>query len=154
MNEQELKLINKHIKCHILKLENDIKLFWIKYVLKKHYELKNTPQGNGSVSRRTSHNLCTYHQSELIGTGLNRSGTYRTVFIIIHMRVPNNFWFGWKTDITIPARTEPFSFSFACTYQTIFDSNENQSSIKLPKKFRFEWKSELNQTGSKRCIVW
>ena len=34
LNEQKIKLINKHIKCNIVKLENDIKLFWIKYVLK------------------------------------------------------------------------------------------------------------------------
>ena len=34
MNEQELKLINKHIKCHIVKWANDIKIFWNKYVRK------------------------------------------------------------------------------------------------------------------------
>ena len=34
MNEQELKLINRHIKCHIVKWANDVKLFWIKYVQK------------------------------------------------------------------------------------------------------------------------
>ena len=41
MNEQELKLVNKHMKCHIVKLANDIKLFWIKYVLWIKYVQKN-----------------------------------------------------------------------------------------------------------------
>ena len=41
MNEQELKLINKHMKCHNVKSANDIKLFWIKYVLWIKYVRKN-----------------------------------------------------------------------------------------------------------------
>ena len=47
MNKRKLKLINKHIKCLIVKWANVIKLFWIKYVLwikyvkKMNYELKN-----------------------------------------------------------------------------------------------------------------
>ena len=33
-NEQELKVLNKHIKCHIVKWANDIKLFWNNYLRK------------------------------------------------------------------------------------------------------------------------
>ena len=35
MNEQKIKLTNKHIKYHIVKWTNDNTLFWIKYA----YEL-------------------------------------------------------------------------------------------------------------------
>ena len=34
MNEQDLKMMDKHIKCQIVKWENDIKPFEIKYVRK------------------------------------------------------------------------------------------------------------------------
>ena len=118
-----------------------------------HYELKNTSRGNASVPRGAAHYLCTYlltfvstikrNQSEPIGTSPNHS-----VFILIHqssilMKIranhSGNFWFEWKS---ISARTEPFSFSFTCTFRTIFYLNVNQSSIKLPNNFWFEWKSE------------
>ena len=34
MNEPVLKMMNKHMKCHIVKRANFIKLFWNKYVQK------------------------------------------------------------------------------------------------------------------------
>ena len=41
MNGQELIITNKHIKCHIVKWANDIKLLWIKYVFWIKYVKKN-----------------------------------------------------------------------------------------------------------------
>ena len=34
MTKPLIKIMNKHIKCHIVKLANVIKLFWNKYVWK------------------------------------------------------------------------------------------------------------------------
>ena len=70
----------------------------------------------------------------------------------IHMQVPNNFWFEWKSELSIQARTALFSLSFTCTYQTISDLNEHQSSIKVPNNFRIKWKSELNQSTEQFTI--
>ena len=139
--------------------------------------MKNTSQANASVPRGTAHFLCTYHIPSVRTIKWNQSepiGTIPFSFSFTNLR------FEWKSDLTIPAffdsNENPFrhvpncfhSHSLARTenisiqvkikaqsnYQTIFDSNENQWSIKLPNNFRFKWKSELNQTGSNRCIGW
>ena len=87
------------------------------------------PQGGSSFALYVPYSLCTYHQAESIRTNRNHS-----FFIIIHQ-------FLIRIKIR-PNHSGNFRFKCFCMYGTIFDSNENQSSIKLPNNFRFEWKSE------------
>ena len=41
MTKPLIKMMNKHIKFHIVKWANVLKLFWNKNLWKMHYELKN-----------------------------------------------------------------------------------------------------------------
>ena len=54
MNEQELKLINNRIKCHIVKSANYIELFWMKYVFWIKYVRKNALW----TEERSKHSWC------------------------------------------------------------------------------------------------
>ena len=91
---------------------------------KMHYELKNIFSGDASIPRGKSHFLCTYHILAVRTIKRNQSEPIGTIPFSFSY---TNFRFKSKS---ILARTKPFSFSFTCTYRTIFDSNENQSSIK------------------------
>ena len=103
MNEQKLKPIHKHIQCHIVKWANDIKLFWIKYILWIKYVRKNElwteehtpgericPPGDSSLPLYVPYYLCTYHQAESIQT-ISFSLSF------------TNLRFEWKSELT---RTE------------------------------------------------
>ena len=110
------------MKFRILKLPGVINLFWNKYVRKNAFRTEEhflggrlCPQGNSSLPLHVPYSLYTYHQEESIWTNRNHSffifihqflirikihsGTYRIVFILIHMHVPNNFRFEWKSEL-------------------------------------------------------
>ena len=119
---------------------------WWWVIIEEHYPGGRLfPLGDSSLPMYVSSYLCTYHLAESIRTSSNHS-----VFILIHqfsiqMKIRANHSRNIRFEFeSIPARTKQFSFSFTCTwtYWTIYDLNENQSSIKIPDNFRFEWKSE------------
>ena len=100
------------------------------------YEVKNTTWGNASVPRGTAHYLCTYHIPSVRTIKRNQSEPIGTIPFSLSY---TNFRFESKSDLTIPAivdsnafaRTEMFLIRMKIraqsNYQTIFDSNENQS---------------------------
>ena len=115
-----------------------------------HYELKNTSQADASVPRGTARYLCTYHFTSVRTVKRNQSEPIGTIPLSFSF---TNLQFKWKSDLTIPeifdsnvkpfqhvpnhfhsrshARTKQFSVPMKIraqsNYQTIFDSNKNQS---------------------------
>ena len=102
-----------------------------------------------TVPRGTPHNLeqiCTHLEQTLYVPSIRINKKPTEPF----QHVPNRFHSHACTNFF----SIRMKISAQSNYQIFSDSNENQSSIKLTNNFWFEWKSELNQTGSNRCIGW
>ena len=121
------------------------KMFWNKYARKNTFRTEEytpgeqlCPQGNSSFPlyvpsivinwNRTKpfrHVPNIFHCHSHARTGqfsirmrirANHSGTYRTVFILIHMHVPNHFWLEWKSELN--QTTKQFSIQMKIRAQS------------------------------------
>ena len=129
------------------------KLFWNKYVRKYTFRTeeqflgrRHCQQGDSSlplyVPRVTAHYLYTYHISPVRTI---KSNQYEPIGTILY----TNFRFESKS---ILARTEPFSFSFTCTYRTILTCSSPRRPLFL-HALSFECTSNLCGTLLNQFLV-